>query len=138
MDHKTQTLADTLRAIKAERAALTAADARLKEQQEQVEAELLASIPAELDAMSLTLPDGSSCTVRRKSSTRYSTAGGESDTYYAWVKQHNAIHFLNRAIKQDAIKEYQAQFNCLPPGIVAVVENGISFTVKKAKQELDI
>jgi hypothetical protein len=138
MTTKTQSLADALRAIRSERSSLTLRDTKLKAEQERIEAEILAAIPEDLEAMILTLDDGASCTVKRKSTTRYSTAAGEADAFFDWVSEHNAIHFMNRTVKQDAVKGYQAQFNQLPPGITTVVEHGISFTVKKAKQELDI
>jgi hypothetical protein len=119
--------------VRDKRKALAAEDKPLKEIQDGLE--LLMMEVMETDSAGLVLPDGSKANVTRKNKETLRIEASRSDEFYEWVKAHNRIDLLTRAIKQEALTA-EVKANGLPPAIYAHTEQVVSVTVTRAAPKL--
>lgn len=129
------TLADLVRylhGVKERRSAISLEDKELKEVEEGIEIQILQAMPEGSDKISYTVDAvGTQRTVTRGTKRRFTTAEGQADMFYDWVRANGAIEFMNRTVKQSEIESYQAEHKALPPGITVFEETTLKSTTTR-------
>lgn len=102
---------------------------------------LLERLPTGSDSTVFTSSGGARVKLTRSVTTRYQTAPGKADEFWAWVKAGSRWEFTSRTILQSAVKAYEekhaglvsenplAPISPLPPFIEAVTATKLGSTV---------
>ena len=86
-------------------------------------------MPPEADAMNHTTTSGAKLKLTRKETERHQPKGGQSDDFWAWVKENRRWDMASRTVLQAGVKQYEADHGVLPPHIERVVTSKLNITV---------
>lgn len=119
------TMIDNLQSLRLKKDKL---DARLKETVGDIE-DLRIRIRQTMDVMGLETASGKSLTVSAKDTTYGQIE--DIDTFYDWIKQEDALYFLERRVSQGSFREYLKMYEGeLPPGLTSYTTHDLTLRKK--------